>query len=185
MQEASAQRAVRGNWSGDGTDEAGAFHINDFGLRKAIANAGKDGDRFRRRAVVVAFQCVETVGVGTDDGDRRGRLLQGKEVIFILEQNECFAGHAKGELAVRFGIIVGRSNARIGISGGRVEHAETKPSGEEAAQGAVDIGLGEQTLMDRAQDCRMLRAHCVTVVAADEIHPSLKDCGNALLREWA
>ncbi len=34
--------------------------------------------------------------------------------------------------------------------------------------------------MHRVQDFRVLRAHSVAVIAADEVHASFEDCGNSL-----
>ena len=169
-----------GNGPGDWTDKAGALDVVDFGLRKPIANPRQNGDRLRWRATVVAFESLEAVGVWADDRNRCGRLLQRKKAVLILEQDDGFARHSKGELAMRIGVVLRGSYVRVRIRGRRIEHAEPKARGEETSQGAVQIGFGEQTLMHRVQDFRVLRVHSVAVIAADEIHASLEDCGNSL-----
>jgi hypothetical protein len=74
---ATGVRAERagGNGFGDRTDEAGALDENHFGLGETVAKAGKDGDGFGRDPIVVAFEGVEAVGVGADNGDGGGRFL--------------------------------------------------------------------------------------------------------------
>ena len=79
---------------------------------------------------------------------------------------------------MRFGVVFRGSYLRVRNRGRRIEHAEPKARGEETSQGPVQIGFGEQTLMDRVQ-ISYAPAHSVAVIAADEIHAGFEDAATA------
>src|SRR5690606_41753730 len=70
-----------------------ALHVVDLALREAGLDAVEHRDRVRRRAVVVADQGVEAVGVRAQDGDPPRRALDGQQVALVLEKDHRGAGH--------------------------------------------------------------------------------------------
>jgi hypothetical protein len=95
-------------------DQAGPLDIGDLGVREAGADAGQHGDRLRRRAVVVADQGVDAVGVGTDHGDRLRRGLQRQQAVVLQQHHRGLLGRLQRQGPVGGGVVVGGGDLAVG-----------------------------------------------------------------------
>ena len=114
--------------------------VSELGLD---AVDGEDG--VQRDGVVVAFEADARGGERADDGDRLMFCgIEREEVAVVFEEHHGFAGGAKSESGVFGGIDfrVRNGGERHALRG--IEHAEFHARGEEALEGEVELGFGEQ-----------------------------------------
>lgn len=110
-------------WTGDGADQADTLNIGHGRGSESLAESCQHRHRLGGSSVVVAFERVEAVSIGADNGDSWIVFLQWQKVILILEKYEGFAGSLQRELTVSLVVILSRSNSRIRHHVRRIEHA--------------------------------------------------------------
>ncbi len=99
-------------------------------------------------AVVVAFDGLEQIRGGTDNGELADGGLERQCAVAILEEHDRFTRGFKGEFAVRRGIDFGVRNGIEGHGGRRIEHAEPHARREQTRDGGVDFGFAQQIFGD-------------------------------------
>src|SRR5579862_1203078 len=127
------ERGLR-NGAYDRTDQTCPLHEVNFGFWKALPQTRKNGDRRGWRTVVIAFQRIETVGIGANHRYFWIRLLQRKKVIFVLQQDERFARGSQGKLAMRRSVVGRAAKFCPWNERRRIEHSQAEASG----QGSLD-----------------------------------------------
>ncbi len=126
----------------------GALCVGDCVRRRSVFRCRRAGRRGWRRTVVVALQGLDELCVGPMTAMLADAGLEGKDVVLVFEEDHGFACGLEGEGAVLGGVVFGEGDAAVGEAGGRIEHAETEAGAEEAMEGGVDLGFGDEVLMD-------------------------------------
>ena len=164
------------------THQTRALDIHNFRVGISFTKSRQNRHRLGRRAVVVAHQGVQVVGVGANHRNLLGRVLQRKKVILILQKNDGFLRRAKRQLPVRFVIVFRRAYTRIRHGSRRIKQAKPESRREQSSQSLIDVGFREQPLMNSTKDRRQFGAHVIAVVSADQVHASLERHGHSLFR---
>ena len=140
----------RGVLDGDGVacDECRALGVVHVGRGEALFDAVEWVDGLGRGSVVVALERLDVFGGGTDDGDRRDGGFEREGVVLVFEEDDGFARGLEGEPAVLGGIDFAEGDLAVREAGGRVKHAELEARAEEAMEGGVDFGFGDEVLVD-------------------------------------
>ena len=95
-------------------------------------------------AVVVAPHHRSVVGIGADDGNFLGVLLQWQDIIFILKEHNGLAGHVEGRQRVFLARHLGIRDLRP-LNERRIVHlAQVETALQQADDVLVDLGLGHQ-----------------------------------------
>ena len=161
-------------------DEAGALNIIDPAVRKARLEAIEHGHRLARRAVIVADQGIEAVGIGPDHRDPPRCALEGEQIAFVLEQHHRGSGHLQRLVAMRRGVEIGLGDVRPRQRGIVVEHAEPHPRSEQADKRAVEHLDRQRARVHAGNDLVGLGTEIVAVIAADHVHSGLEAERDAL-----
>src|SRR5690348_12047177 len=110
-----------GHWTHDRADQPGTLHVVDLGLRESRANTRENRHWGRGRAVVIAFERIETVGIRSDDSDARVCLLQWQKVILVLQQNKRLLRSLECQFPVLRRVVRGGSEPGPGNHRWRIE----------------------------------------------------------------
>ena len=145
-------------WGHPFGDRTASRRIDHRARRDKGTDAFQGCDRLGWRAVVIAQQRLQVVGIGANDGDRSGVLAQGQDAALVLEQDDRLARCLQGQ-----GTMLGRVDHRVGDLGighllGRVKHAQAKARRKEPFHRAVDGRLIDQALLHRLDQCGVGRA---------------------------
>ena len=121
---------------------------------------------------------VQRVGEQADHRDGAvGGGVQRQGAVVLQQHHRLTRGLAGQRPVLRSADGVG-ADAAVGAAVG-VELAETDPDGQRVPDGPVDIGLGEQTLLERAAH-GLPGGSAVGVVGGEAVHPGLQARGVGL-----
>src|SRR5580693_5176878 len=122
-----------GNSFGYRTDQARALDIDNLGVGIARAEASQNRHRLRRGSVVVAHQRVQVVSIGANHRNLFWRVLQREEAILILQEDDGLLRGAKGQFAVRLGVVFAWADTRVRYRSRRVKQAEPESRREQTS----------------------------------------------------
>ncbi len=101
-----------------------ALDVDDLTIRQSGAQTRDNCHRMRRRAIVIAQQPQQAIGIGTDDGDFFERLFFQREYAIVFQQDDRFACHFQRQIAMGWRIVFGCGNGGVWDAGRRIEEAE-------------------------------------------------------------
>jgi len=107
----------------------------------------------QRCAIVVSFQHVQRLRIGSDHGNRLHRALQRKDIAVILQQNDRFMRRLQRKLGVRRRSVLARSNLRISIRSRRIKQSKLEASRKQPRHRLVDRRFIDQPLMYGIYQC--------------------------------
>src|SRR5262249_44665787 len=118
---------------------------------KTATNAFENCYWLRGSSVVVADQRVNIVSVRPNHRNRRIWLCERQEVVLVLQQHQRLARSLQSELTVRLAVVLLKTNLRIRIQGRRIKHAKAKARRKQATKSTIQIGLSEESLLERLE----------------------------------
>ena len=106
-------------------------------------NAVEDGDGVIGRTVIVTPHHRLVAGIGADDGNLLGILLQRQDVALVLQEHDALAGHVEGYLCRGFRRHGGVGDLRPLHELRIIHFAQIETTFEQADDVLVDLCLGD------------------------------------------
>ena len=190
-QAVAAVRAVRGEQRRSGNHlegrqvggQAAAAHVHHAGAGHGFADSLERRHRLARVAVVIAKLHQRIVGVGSDDRDGLQILTQRQRGVFVLQQHDGAARYLERQLTMGGALVLAVRYLRVLHARGRIEHPQLEARQQEAAKGAVDIGLGDQALSHGRQEILILDAAVEVGAGLERAGDSMRGVGRGFVME--
>ena len=122
---------------------------------KLLANSLQRCDRVRRCAAVISVQDLNRIGQGTNHQNLLYFWRQGQHAV-VLQQDHRLARRLQCELPVCCAVNLRFRRLGVRYFLWRIEEAQAHPRREQPPQGNVEIGLGEQSLLNGVDEWNVI-----------------------------